>query len=695
MASDPNVRRRINGKRPPPTDDVLPLHTLVINLDRRKDRWEGISNRLEEFQASPPLLSVHRFQATDGLTDEVPLDAVGTCWNTSRNAKFDGRQGYRADVELQMTHGERGCAMSHVRAWRIVAGRITPVLVMEDDAVPTKSFGQRLRQKLPEAAALGADVLYLGHIPGAPWRQKKKPGLYEAEYLWTTVAYVLWPHGAKKLLELLPVDEPVDNFMGWQMAQRKLFALAIVPEIVKQELPWDQASDVPHSDDIVLDSTENTETTARENGCPLRCDHSTVYRMTERQISKLSSSTSQQLCPVPRRLKLDQARAAAAFQLLAAMEPRDVRRSAERRRVSLAGALALCGCGFGFFGAFVMPSQPGLRSPLLSEEASASLVTRHARGPKVNARRTVSPYYSNEDRERLARLRQEKREYAREFSQNSTWIRQQTEMGEAADLVAKLKDSIAEHFKDAYAFDPHFIVVAVGQRYLWSKSKEEGSEEEGDLTHLGLYLIGILAVHCLCLGIQVGLLCALVKGHVFYDLEAEQDTVMFKVASFCAIAAFVAEATNEWKELFHLWEIAEAGLSRPYCFAFSFAFAILPKFAFASCFTFFAPFSFLDARRKTDVILNCTGLLFLLMVDNQLFKALGGELTRQDLEALADRVQKYHFPIDQQMIPSEEELERRYTEKRMWQRIKGFIASVLISVAGAWLFWNEVANWKR
>ena len=43
---------------------------------------------------------------------------------------------------------------------------------LKDDAVPTKSFGQRLRQKLPEAAALGADVLYLGHIPGAPWRRQ-------------------------------------------------------------------------------------------------------------------------------------------------------------------------------------------------------------------------------------------------------------------------------------------------------------------------------------------------------------------------------------------------------------------------------------------------------------------------------------------------------------------------------------------
>ena len=149
------------------------------------------------------------------------------------------------------------------------------IFASQDDAVPTKSFAQplgclalaipflflnfrdvvtfsdgkgdswwklakisrRLRQKLPEAAALGADVLYLGHIPGAPWRrcgmdewtlrnvvatlsrkgvqcdndwqcvslvlgllckfgkscqmfrEKKKPGLYEAEYLWTSTTW--------------------------------------------------------------------------------------------------------------------------------------------------------------------------------------------------------------------------------------------------------------------------------------------------------------------------------------------------------------------------------------------------------------------------------------------------------------------------------------------------------------------------
>ena len=30
------------------------------------------------------------------------------------------------------------------------------------------------------------------------------PTVREVEYLWTTVAYVLWPSGARKLLQALP-----------------------------------------------------------------------------------------------------------------------------------------------------------------------------------------------------------------------------------------------------------------------------------------------------------------------------------------------------------------------------------------------------------------------------------------------------------------------------------------------------------
>lgn len=264
------VRRRISGKRPSAAQRgpgtvaaaataprAAPLLALVINLDRRADRWAGAQARLAALEATA-CLRIERFSATDGTTSgAVPEDTVVREWTTDRNARYDGRQGYRPGVKLRMTPGERGCAMSHVRAWREVAsygeGAAPLVLILEDDAVLAKNFARRLATALAAVPA-DVDVLYLGYIKGAPWRCKVAPGLYEAEYLWTTVGYVLWPRGARKLLSALPVDEPVDNFMAWQMATKRLRALAVVPALVDQEQEWDCGSDVPHSDDVVLDS---------------------------------------------------------------------------------------------------------------------------------------------------------------------------------------------------------------------------------------------------------------------------------------------------------------------------------------------------------------------------------------------------------------------------------------------------------
>ena len=53
----------------------------------------------------------------------------------------------------------------------------------------------------------------------------------EAEYLWTTVAYVIWPQGARKLLKNLPVDQPVDNFMSSLVASKQLRGYAVVPDL--------------------------------------------------------------------------------------------------------------------------------------------------------------------------------------------------------------------------------------------------------------------------------------------------------------------------------------------------------------------------------------------------------------------------------------------------------------------------------
>lgn len=152
----------------------------------------------------------------------------------------------------RMSGGERGCAHSHLRLWRVAAERESPTLVLEDDVQMVfdrtdhklgksggKVFTQRLAQMM-KLAPSGWDVIYLGWsgwrggnyrsgrkdpTEDAPWNEERKFYLKKAEYVWTTVAYVISQQGAKKLLAAArPLNQPVDNFMAWEASQGKLNA---------------------------------------------------------------------------------------------------------------------------------------------------------------------------------------------------------------------------------------------------------------------------------------------------------------------------------------------------------------------------------------------------------------------------------------------------------------------------------------
>eukprot|EP00929_Paragymnodinium_shiwhaense_P047239 TRINITY_DN23953_c0_g1_i1.p1 TRINITY_DN23953_c0_g1~~TRINITY_DN23953_c0_g1_i1.p1 ORF type:complete len:415 (+),score=106.52 TRINITY_DN23953_c0_g1_i1:82-1245(+) len=152
---------------------------------------------------------------------------------------------------LKMSGGERGCAHSHLRLWRIAAERKQPTLVLEDDAhllfdrncdlgrANGKVFTQRLALAMEHAPA-DFDVIYLGW---SGWRGghnfKAKPTedpaatkyIRKVEYVWTTVAYVISQAGAKKLLaKAQPMDQPVDNFMAWEASQGRLNSYVCLDE---------------------------------------------------------------------------------------------------------------------------------------------------------------------------------------------------------------------------------------------------------------------------------------------------------------------------------------------------------------------------------------------------------------------------------------------------------------------------------
>jgi GR25 family glycosyltransferase involved in LPS biosynthesis len=219
---------------------------------------EGCETRLGAF--CPGLLYT-RFHATDGRQTVIPAEEVVHQWHTGRNVVYQKlraiRKGWNdldsyAERELQLSGGERGCASSHIRAWRHcleqARGTNKPLLVLEDDAAPTAEFWPSL-QKAVAALPDDAHVLYLGYSQAADWRRELSEELVESEYVWTTVGYIVWPEGARVLLSNLPVDQPVDNYMAALNASGDVKAYCVRPKVVRQAEPWNVNSDVAHSDE--------------------------------------------------------------------------------------------------------------------------------------------------------------------------------------------------------------------------------------------------------------------------------------------------------------------------------------------------------------------------------------------------------------------------------------------------------------
>lgn len=234
------------------------LDAVVVNLERRPDRMEECAQRL---RTHCPWLNYQRFEATDGKRDSISEEEVSCSWHTGRNVEYQIRRAKRKgwndldsykERQLVLSPGERGCALSHIRAWRYClehsSGEERPLLVLEDDAAPTAEFTSLLNRAVANLPS-DAHVLYLGYSQAADWRREITPELVEAEYVWTTVGYLIWPAGARLLLSRLPIDQPVDNWMAIACADGHLKAYCIRPKVIRQADLWNVNSDVGHSDE--------------------------------------------------------------------------------------------------------------------------------------------------------------------------------------------------------------------------------------------------------------------------------------------------------------------------------------------------------------------------------------------------------------------------------------------------------------
>ncbi len=175
---------------------------LVINLDRRYDRWSGF---LDQTQNSSLINKFHkRISAIDGK-DLTNNDFIRYVRVEGYNDIISSKQ----TKGLYLSRGAIGLAMTY---YRICENCIRPTILLEDDIIISKQFDKVFAQafmELPE----DWDILYLG------WCQSSNLKIIPiTEHISSISGQVNGTHGwminplsAKKILNIFPLRYQIDT----------------------------------------------------------------------------------------------------------------------------------------------------------------------------------------------------------------------------------------------------------------------------------------------------------------------------------------------------------------------------------------------------------------------------------------------------------------------------------------------------
>ena len=227
-----------NKKNPTEKKQIIDLtnikKTFMINLDRRNDRWNKMTNLFKKINN----LKITRFSAIDGQTFDfsqylrlfvnVDLDIIKNPYSSH-----------------QFQKGVLGCALSHYRLWTIINSDIYEkddiFLILEDDIDLVESFSNKLQKILN---ILNNDNLW--HITYVGFTDDKD---IEGDYQihegikkfsgekrlngGGTFAYLIRKSGAEKLIRIADTDG-IRQAIDWFMIEQfdKLNCYKCNPELI-------------------------------------------------------------------------------------------------------------------------------------------------------------------------------------------------------------------------------------------------------------------------------------------------------------------------------------------------------------------------------------------------------------------------------------------------------------------------------
>ena len=194
----------------------LPFDTiLVINLQRRPDKYERMMSRIKELGLDKHA-KVIRVDAIDGTI-------INNKWIEDNGIKPlpDYYDSYRG---RGITMGEIGCSLSHHKCWEMIAddeGSIGSALILEDDAQFHSDFIEKVQEVNETTKDYPWELFYLGRKRiNMIDEQEVFPGVVVPEFSYWCLSYVVNKSGAKKLINskftsaIIPADEFVPMMIG-------------------------------------------------------------------------------------------------------------------------------------------------------------------------------------------------------------------------------------------------------------------------------------------------------------------------------------------------------------------------------------------------------------------------------------------------------------------------------------------------
>lgn len=193
--------------------DLDNIPKYVINLDRRRDRWQ-------QFQSQPGLNSftnVRRWSGVDGSTLNIDSDKRISLFTKSNIVKGERRSHTEVD-----TKGGVGCYLSHVAVWQDFLNSPSEVaLVFEDDVRIDAQAAARLKQWIAGSPVIrNTDLWDFCILSPHGWSKRggpispDDPTCVELKQFTCLAAYLINKKGVRKIMpQVFPIQGHVDWFL--------------------------------------------------------------------------------------------------------------------------------------------------------------------------------------------------------------------------------------------------------------------------------------------------------------------------------------------------------------------------------------------------------------------------------------------------------------------------------------------------